>query len=157
MLIFFLIDNKKIINIYDEKIKEMQNNKKEMNKEIYNSKDKTRNKERGKIILKQNEIINSKRALTRNQTENADNKNNIFILKENYVKNNKINFQKTIDNEQKEIDIDKITVEENINSEMNSSKTWKNDKRKFCKIFVIYFVILFLYLKIPINYYFLLV
>lgn len=135
----------------------MQNNKKEMNKEIYNSKDKTRNKERGKIILKQNEIINSKRALTRNQTENADNKNNIFILKENYVKNNKINFQKTIDNEQKEIDIDKITVEENINSEMNSSKTWKNDKRKFCKIFVIYFVILFLYLKIPINYYFLLV
>ena len=157
MLIFFLIDNKKIINIYDEKNKEMQNNKKEMNKEIYNSKDKTRNKERGKIILKQNEIINSKRALTRNQTENADNKNNIFILKENYVKNNKINFQKTIDNEQKEIDIDKITVEENINSEMNSSKTWKNDKRKFCKIFVIYFVILFLYLKIPINYYFLLV
>ena len=135
MFIFFLIDNKKIINIYDEKIKEMQNNKREMNKEISNSKDKTRNKERGKIILKESKIINSKRNLTCNQIENVDNKNNIFILKENYVKNNKINFQKSIDNEQKEIDIDKITEEESINSEMNSSKTWKNDKRKFCQIF----------------------
>ena len=155
IFIFYFKENKKIINIYDNKIKEIQNKEMKINEEIINnySENKTQNERNNIFILKENEIINSKEDFSNKLKENDINKNDKLFLKENCDKNIKKNNKRTISNKQKENDEEKTTEGESNYSEINFCKSFKNDITNFCKIFLVFFVILFVDLKSQNNFF----
>ena len=123
---FYIKDKNNIISIYDNKIKKIQNSEMKTEKIIIITSKEYMNPNGNNnfITSKENVDINSKTNLNIKSITNDNNKNT------------KKKHKRSLSNKPKKANEDKKTEESSNYSEMDFPKSWKNDKRNFCKIFL---------------------